>query len=309
MDHASFTPPPLPPQSASHTFWLGSVTALLASWRNGALIRLDLRPVLTPCMLICSAGTFNLMPSLGGEYLKGHLEAVQNSFFLSTAMSPSDSMSIQPSSESKLQAAVKDRFLRVLVDIISKNRQTQFFRESDALESFRKAAGSLDEESTHDLFRTHIPFTTYDTYLPYISRFRQVPCLASSVRDLMSPGLPRVLVQTSGTSGSSFKFFPKYSLTKILQPPEEEFTRCSLLSIRVLDVVNLTLEDGGSSPLPITIGTSGNIRIRNGIHVGDEPSLASKFRTSYSTSIIFTTNPSCSAFLCLTVRSVSRTVL
>jgi hypothetical protein len=114
----------------------------------------------------------------------------------------------------------------VLTKIIQTNNGTIFSREAALLSAFRerlsvpKAVGNADTgpcEAIHtqrlvQRFYETIPLSLYDAYQPFVSRFfDKSPCTSSAVRDLLSPGFPDFIAQTSGTSDTTFKLFPNVS--------------------------------------------------------------------------------------------------
>ena len=135
---------------------------------------------------------------------------------------------------SELKLNLQKNLESVLAEIIQTNNGTIFFREAALLSAFRDRlsvpstpilkpvanvdAGSCEVINTKDLvqkFYETVPLSLYDAYQPFISRFfGKSLCPSSDVRDLLSPGLPDYIAQTSGTSGTTLKAFPIYPVTE-----------------------------------------------------------------------------------------------
>ena len=68
-------------------------------------------------------------------------------------------------------------------------------------------------------FRNYVPVTDYESYRPWIARFRENPCKEWQVGNLFAPGLPYYFVVSSATSVKESKLFPAYQNTSFEYPP------------------------------------------------------------------------------------------
>lgn len=178
----------------------------------------------------------------------------------------------------------------MLIRLITKNSKTIFFRDSTLLSEFRRAhthskdaqsqaIGSAEhDEKLLDAFYNAIPLSSYDEYRPFVSRFfDESPCPVSAVRDLLSPGFPEFIAQSSGTSGSKFKFFPRYPNTQSSSYVPDGVRYCVFANVgitRVLEVVSEGGENGWR--IPVTTVTSGNMRRRMRIELGDDENMMTR---------------------------------
>ncbi|KAH0835636.1 GH3 auxin-responsive promoter [Lanmaoa asiatica] len=104
--------------------------------------------------------------------------------------------------------------------IVRANCNTQFAQTASELTEFRHATARLvdriDDHALSESFQKTVHFTTYDSYSPFLARFFEKPCKASAIVNLLAPGLPDYLAESSSTSGGLPKTFPKYNrLSKI----------------------------------------------------------------------------------------------
>ena len=104
--------------------------------------------------------------------------------------------------------------------IIRANCNTQFARTAPELAKFRHmTAGRVDkvgDDILSESFRKTVDLTTYDSYAPFLAGFLEKPCKASAIVDLLAPGLPDYLAESSSTSGGRPKTFPRYNrLSKV----------------------------------------------------------------------------------------------
>ncbi|KAF8552837.1 hypothetical protein OG21DRAFT_1442896 [Imleria badia] len=99
--------------------------------------------------------------------------------------------------------------------IVRANYNTQFAQTTPELTEFRLATAGrvneMDDDVLSEAFRKTVHFTNYDSYAPFIARFFEKPCKASAIIDLLAPGLPDYLVNSSSTSGGLPKTFPNYN--------------------------------------------------------------------------------------------------
>jgi hypothetical protein len=201
--------------------------------------------------------------------------------------SPPPVLSLTP----ELKCSLRERIESSLIRLITKNSETIFFRDSTLLSDFRRAnthskdtqsqaISAEHDEKLIDAFYSAIPLSSYDEYRPFISRFfDESPCPASAVRNLLSPGFPDFIAQSSGTSGSKFKFFPRYPNTQSSSYVPDGVRYCVFVNVgitRVLDVVG----EGGENEwrIPVTTITSGNMRRRMRIELGDDEDVMMRTR-------------------------------
>lgn len=171
-----------------------------------------------------------------------------------------------------------------------KNSETVFFRDSTLLSEFRRAhthskdtsqaTSAEHDEKLIDAFYNAIPLSSYDEYRPFISRFFDVsPCPASAVRNLLSPGFPDFIAQSSGTSGSKFKFFPRYPNTQSSSYVPDGVRYCVFVNVGITRVLEVVGEEGKNEwRIPVTTVTSGNMRRRMRIELGDEEDVMTRTR-------------------------------
>ena len=104
--------------------------------------------------------------------------------------------------------------------IIRANYNTQFARTAPELAKFRHTTAGrvdgVDDDILSESFRNTVDLTTYDSYAPFLAGFLEKPCKASAIVDLLAPGLPDYLAESSSTSGGHPKILPKYNhLSKV----------------------------------------------------------------------------------------------
>ncbi|KAG6331779.1 hypothetical protein ID866_7311 [Astraeus odoratus] len=182
---------------------------------------------------------------------------------------------------------LKGRTERTLVDLINKNKDTRYVSESPALSSFRTAIQNLSEQQDDDevrddmlleSYRTAIPLTTYDSYEPFVDKLLNHKCQESDVRDMFSPGLPYFVAVSSSTSSAKPKFFAKYkhapgksyeTVDRGANPISDTGGKnCIVYSLNYRQLVSVQNEDGVTvKKLPVTMMSSGSIRMQNGIDV------------------------------------------
>ncbi|KAF8888222.1 GH3 auxin-responsive promoter [Infundibulicybe gibba] len=155
---------------------------------------------------------------------------------------------------------LKQRICRALTYIVNTNSHTTYFRDAPLLTRYRMelqlnvnddsaVLGTVTPEVNFGMFSRSVPLSTYEDYRPYISRFMKNPCLQSSVDSLLAPGLPAFIATSSGTSGSSAKYFPKYAhpikrtMTSMAAsiPEVDAPTKCAIFSLcytHTLDVLD-----------------------------------------------------------------------
>ena len=197
-------------------------------------------------------------------------------------------------SEQKL--TLQERMESVLIRLMQMNSHTIFFREAPLFSAFRdrlgyncssnsKAGDPNPLEPGRDFvqcFRETIPLTLYDAYEPFVSRFFENSPRSSSVRDLLSPGFPEFIAQTSGTSGSTVKSFPRYPMAQNGHYIPKGIRFCGFSSLRVSGAVKIVNEDGAlQRELPVTIIGSGMMRKRMGVELKDDDKIMSQTRSFF----------------------------
>jgi len=118
-----------------------------------------------------------------------------------SSLSPEDKILLRQGTDSRLR------------EIICANIATRF---ASSLVDFRLAVANKDlkdDATILDDFRRLVPLTEYESYHPLLMKFKERPCKLSEVENLLTPGLPDFLCESSATSGREFKVFPKRSQT------------------------------------------------------------------------------------------------
>lgn len=200
----------------------------------------------------------------------------------------------------ELKVNLQKRLESVLTGIIQTNNGTIFFREAALLSAFRdrlsvppqmpKAVANVDASPwgaihTQDLVQTFyetVPLSLYDAYQPFVSRFfDKSPCPSSAVRDLLSPGFPDFIAQTSGTSGSTLKSFPRYPVTENIDGTfEGRF--CVFSTFRFCGPAVKIVDELGElqKEVFLTNIASGNMRKRMGVALKDDEKAITEIRKS-----------------------------
>jgi hypothetical protein len=130
---------------------------------------------------------------------------------------------------------------------------------------------------------SHVPFTTYEDYQPFIARFldNKSPRL-SDVNNLLSPGLPAFIAHSSGTSGGHLKHFLKYPDPRRLgrrwdNPDVPGFKLCSFSLLNIDRWIKVVDGDGDTvKDIPVSIATAGGTRLRLGIGPMDDAKIIDK---------------------------------
>ncbi|KAI9458738.1 GH3 auxin-responsive promoter [Boletus coccyginus] len=126
----------------------------------------------------------------------------------------------------ELRTSLTKRTDRFLLNIITANSTTQYASQTPSLTRFRDAIsvhGTAVDATLLDDFRNYVPVTDYESYKPWIVRFRETPCKESRVDNLLAPGLPYCLAVSSSTSGKEPKLFPVYQQPSFEYPPPRPF--------------------------------------------------------------------------------------
>ena len=159
--------------------------------------------------------------------------------------------------------------------IIRANHNTQFARTAPELAEFRHATAGLvdgvDDDILSESFWKTVDLTTYDSYVPFLAGFLEKPCKESAIVDLLAPGLPDYLAESSSTSGGRPKIFPKYNhLSKVKSFDAESsavpdtLRRRTTASVRYLGCDQMTVanEDNSIVTIYLACGTVVNQRTR-----------------------------------------------
>ena len=141
-----------------------------------------------------------------------------------SSLSPEDKILLRQGTDSRLR------------EIICANISTRF---ASSLVDFRLAVANKDlkdDATILDDFRRLIPLTEYESYRPLLMKFKERPCKQSEVENLLTPGLPDFLCESSATSGRESKLFPKRSQTVHDQVITD-------ISGKAVDVYSITYRD------------------------------------------------------------------
>jgi len=115
-----------------------------------------------------------------------------------SSLSPEDKILLRQGTDSRLR------------EIICANIATRF---ASSLVDFRLAVANKDlknDATILDDFRRLVSLTEYESYRPLLMKFKEHPCKLSEVENLLAPGLPDFLCESSSTSGREWKVFPKH---------------------------------------------------------------------------------------------------
>ena len=157
--------------------------------------------------------------------------------------------------------------------IVRANCNTQFAQTAPELTEFRHATAGfvdgMDDDVLSDSFRKTVHFTTYDSYAPFLARFFEKPCKANTIDNLLAPGLPDYLAESSSTSGGLPKTFPKYNrLSKIRSSDAgswaiaDPLRRRTTAFIWYLGCEQMDVEDENNCPLRTIYLTCGTVVTR-----------------------------------------------
>ncbi|KAF8888220.1 GH3 auxin-responsive promoter [Infundibulicybe gibba] len=184
---------------------------------------------------------------------------------------------------------LKRRVCGTLSYIVNTNSNTTYFRNAPLLSRYRTelrldpalAQGTSAPEVDLNTFTGSVPLSTYEDYRSYISRFMENPCLQSSVDSLLAPGLPTFIATSSGTSGSSAKYFPKYAHPRNIDqalvtsmvagvPEVDGPTRCIVFSLRYTHILDVLDGQEVVKKIPFSLGTAGTFRNQNGWEIEND---------------------------------------
>jgi len=192
----------------------------------------------------------------------------------------------------ELKESLERKAKATLFQILTKLLNTIFFNEAPALATLRDALGNgyspllPDGSENYELFFKFfscVPLTTYEDYRPFVARLldTEFPKL-SDVNNLLSPGLPAYIIHSSGTSGSGFKYFPKYPIPSSVvlrwdSPDVPGFKLCRFNFLHLNRWKQVVDEDSHFiRDIPVTISSTGTVRFRWGIGPKDDEKIIDK---------------------------------
>lgn len=194
----------------------------------------------------------------------------------------------------QLRQQAKIRIQNNLSRLVKKLSGTVFYSSSPSLSTLKSSLGeagpgiSIDvpdtDEQIYNKFFKNTPFTSYNDYYPYVSRFLEESCQASEIEHLLAPGLPDFVAHTSGTSGSAFKYFPKYPSPLYSNRPHWDSAQAAqtvklgqFSTLGAKQFIRVRGHDGQALPsIPLTILTSGWFRMYLGIGPEDDADVVTK---------------------------------
>ncbi|KIM52482.1 hypothetical protein SCLCIDRAFT_1223676 [Scleroderma citrinum Foug A] len=155
-----------------------------------------------------------------------------------------------------------DRRLR---EIICANIATRFASSSSSLVDFRLAVANRDvknDATILDDFRRLVPLTEYEAYRPLLMKFKERPCKLSEVENLLAPGLPDFLCESSSTSGKESKVFPKHSQSLHHQAITDiSGNVADIYSISYRDLLQVVADSGEAvHTVPLTVSSTARWR-------------------------------------------------
>lgn len=194
----------------------------------------------------------------------------------------------------ELRHQAKTRIQQNLSRLVKKLSGTVFYNDSPSLRDLKSSLGEagpgipldvLDtDEQICEKFLRNTPFTSYDDYYPYVSKFLEESCQSSEVEHLLAPGLPDFVAHTSGTSGSAFKYFLKYPNPLYSNRPRwdsaeavQTVKRGQFGTLGAERFIRVIGPDGQALPrIPLTIVSSGVFRMYLGIGPEDDSNVITK---------------------------------
>ncbi|KAH7918154.1 hypothetical protein BV22DRAFT_1134818 [Leucogyrophana mollusca] len=185
---------------------------------------------------------------------------------------------------SELQSTLQDRIEKVLTRIINANLHTRYVQESPVFADFRDSIECLSNDLEArdkvllESFRTVVPLTTYASHEPFISKFLEQPCMEDDVKNLFAPGLPNFIAPSSATSGKAPKFFARYrhppGVDRVDIPISKDGGKtCALFSLVSHRLLEIRGDADKETTIPITLVSSGGIRMRHDLGVDKDPLL------------------------------------
>lgn len=165
----------------------------------------------------------------------------------------------------------------ILLNLIQRNANSIYFKESSGLNAFREFVGKVDLDNGNSTpsavrlgFQYNVPLSTYENYVPFAERFFEKPCDQSRVVDLFAPGLPLFIALSSATSrcGKS-KAFAKYdrppgiSSESNIIPRPTQGSVCRIFSLETYEVVQVEGDKTEGCRLPVTCLSAGRF---SGLH-------------------------------------------
>ncbi|KAH7890417.1 GH3 auxin-responsive promoter [Phlebopus sp. FC_14] len=185
---------------------------------------------------------------------------------------------------------LKERTEGTLTSLIRKNKNSRYTRECPLFSDFNTALAAVDavDEAQVDTllesYRTCIPLTSYDSYEPFVTKFFEPNCKEADIKDMFSPGLPYFIAVSSATSSKTSKFFAKYShesgtsyesVNKNSNPESDRGGKnCIVYSLNYRQLVEVQDDQGSTvKKIPVTVMSSGTIRMQNNMGVEKDPYL------------------------------------
>ncbi|KAH7924363.1 hypothetical protein BV22DRAFT_1164812 [Leucogyrophana mollusca] len=193
---------------------------------------------------------------------------------------PDPVLALTPKLQSKLQGRIEE----VLTRIINANLRTRYVQESPVFADFRDSIECLGDDleardkSLLESFRTTVPLTTYASHKPFISKLLEQRRMEDDVKNLFAPGLPNFIAPSSATSGKAPKFFAKYrhphGAGRIKIPISKVGGKtCTLFSLVSHQLLEFRGDAGKETIIPITLVSTGGIRMEHDIGVEKDPLL------------------------------------
>ncbi|KAF9223196.1 hypothetical protein BS17DRAFT_802680 [Gyrodon lividus] len=176
-----------------------------------------------------------------------------------------------------------------LANLIKTNKNTRYVCESPVFGEFRSALdalGSPNHEVQDDMilesYRTSVPLTNYDSYEPFVNKFFERNCRECDVKDMFSPGLPYFIAISGSTSSKNAKFFAKYrhapgtsyeNVDKDANPVSDSGGKnCIVYTLNYRQLIEVRDDEGVTvKKLPVTLMSSGSIRMQNGMDIENDP--------------------------------------
>lgn len=173
-----------------------------------------------------------------------------------------------------LVTSLCERTQAVLSHLVKTNTISTYFNESKILSKFRDAIKlNHDSDVSFQTFHDSVPLSVYEHYSPFISRLLEKPCRVSSIKNLMSAGLPECIALSSGTCSGATKYFPKYrhpeyistSTSQIMEAsnPATKYggKNCIVYSLAYRQVVE-GVNDGGDVELKMAVCVMSTVAVR-----------------------------------------------
>ncbi|KAL4081085.1 GH3 auxin-responsive promoter [Scleroderma citrinum] len=178
-----------------------------------------------------------------------------------------------------LIAILKRRTEGTLHSLIKKNKDTRYFSESPVFTGFHTSLQNLSKEGNDkhrddaliESFYTGVPFTSYESYEPFIKKFLESNCQEKDVENMFAPGLPHAIAVTSSTSSGKPKYFAQYSYGPVSYTPKCGGKICQIFSLLYRQVTNVQGDKGDTiKKIPVALGTANIFRIWTGLEVDND---------------------------------------